>query len=183
VIYRQSIVSDSGKPFAEQSQVHAQFETSRRAYRRIRRVALSRPASLPALISRSVKNNFPVIVIGTIQRGKVAALSHRPACGQSRRTDAVFAATMVLFAVYFPAAFYLTHSYKDPPTMRPLWPMSRAASGSCASTVWLPKETNKVAIYKDGVEVGYATKVYDDPDPAELATKRFTLVEFSGCKS
>ena len=102
----------------------------------------------------------------------------------------VVAVTLVLFAVYFPAAIYLSHSYKsrsykNPDVLRPLSPMSRAANGSCASTVWLPKETTKVAIYQNGVRVGYATKVYDDPGRAELATKGFTwkLVEFPDCKN
>jgi hypothetical protein len=108
--------------------------------------------------------------------------------GQSRRNlMRVFAATLVLFAVYFPAVIYSAHSYKDPPDggLRPLSLMSVAADGSCASIVWLPKETTKVAIYKDGVRVGYATKVYDDPGRLELATRGFTwkMIEFFDCKN
>jgi hypothetical protein len=49
----------------------------------------------------------------------------------------------------------------------------------------VPKGTTKVAIYRDGVRVGYATKVYDDPGRLELAARGFTwkIVEFFNCKS
>ena len=99
----------------------------------------------------------------------------------------VFAATVVMFAVYFPAAIYLARSYKDPSDvgLRPLPILSIAANGSCASTLWVPERTTKVAIYRGGVRVGYATKVYDDPGRTELATKGFAwkMVEFFDCKN
>jgi hypothetical protein len=99
----------------------------------------------------------------------------------------VFAATVVLLAVYFPAAIYLARSYKDAPDggLRPLPILSIAGNGSCVSTLWVPEGTTKVAIYRDGVRLGYATKVYDDPGRTELATKGFAwkMVEFYDCKS
>ena len=99
----------------------------------------------------------------------------------------VFAATLVMVAVYFPAAIYLSRSYRHPPDqgLRPLSFMSLAPGGSCTSTVWVPKDTLKVAIYKDGLRVGYATKIYDDPGRLELATKGFTwkMIEFFDCRN
>jgi len=63
--------------------------------------------------------------------------------------------------------------------------MSRAANGSCASTLWVPEGTTRVAIYRDGVRLGYATKVYDDPGRTKLATKGFAwkMIEFFDCKN
>lgn len=99
----------------------------------------------------------------------------------------VFIATLVVFAVYFPAAIYTAQSFKDPPDsrLRPLSLMSVAANGSCISIVWLPDKTTKVAIYRDGVQVGYATKVYDDQGLSRQAIKGFTwkMIEFLDCKS
>lgn len=94
-------------------------------------------------------------------------------------------ATLLLFAVYFPAAIILARSYKPPESgLRPLSVMGVAANGSCVSTIWVPKETTKIAIYHDGLRVGYATKMYDDPGRLELAAKGFTwkMVEFFDCK-
>jgi len=69
--------------------------------------------------------------------------------------------------------------------LRPLPVMSVAADGSCVSTLWVPKETTKVAIYKDGVRAGYASKTYQDPGRLELTTKGFTwkMVGFFDCKT
>ena len=99
----------------------------------------------------------------------------------------VLAAVLVLFAGYFPVAIYSALSYSEPRRgeLRPLPVLSVAADGSCVSTLWVPKETTKVAIYKDGVRVGYATKMYDDPGRLELIAKGFTwkMVEFFDCKT
>ena len=69
--------------------------------------------------------------------------------------------------------------------MRPLPVMSVAADGSCVSTRWVPKDTTKVASYKDGVLVGYASKMYQYPGRLELTAKGFTwkMVEFFDCKT
>jgi len=74
----------------------------------------------------------------------------------------VLTATLVLFALYFPVAIYSALSYSGPQDgdVRPLPVMSVAADGSCVSTLWVPNETTKVAIYKDGALVGYASKLY-----------------------
>jgi hypothetical protein len=99
----------------------------------------------------------------------------------------VLTATLGLFAVYFPVAIYSALPYigLSDGDLRPLPVLSVAADGSCASTLWVPKETTKVGIYKDGVRAGYASKMYDDPGRLELATKGFTwkMVEFSDCKT
>jgi hypothetical protein len=99
----------------------------------------------------------------------------------------LFIATLVLFAVYFPAAICLSRSYRNSPDegLRPLSLMSLAPGGSCTSTVWVPKDTLKVAIYKDGLRVGYATKIYDHPGRLELAAKGFTwkMIEFFDCRN
>jgi hypothetical protein len=98
----------------------------------------------------------------------------------------VLTAALVLFAVYFPVAIYAALSYRGAPEidLRPLPVMNVSADGSCVSTLWVPKETATVAIYKDGVRMGYASKLYDDPGRLELATKGFTwkMVEFFDCK-
>jgi hypothetical protein len=99
----------------------------------------------------------------------------------------VFIATLVVFAVYFPAAIYSARSFKNPPDgrLRPLSFMSVAANGSCVSIIWLPDKTTKVAIYRDGVRVGYATKVYDYQGLSRQAIKGFTwkMIEFLDCKN
>jgi len=97
----------------------------------------------------------------------------------------VFAAISILFGVYFSAAIYsdlLSKSSTDG-DLRPLSIMSVAADGSCASTAWLPNETTKVAIYRNGIRVGYAEKVYDDLARSSRITdgQRWKMIEFFSC--
>jgi hypothetical protein len=96
------------------------------------------------------------------------------------------AAVSLLFGIYFPMAIWLEHNFKGPEgPVRPLPVLGVSAGGSCVSRVWLPKEMNKVAVYDGNVRVGYAIKVYDDPDRLDQAIneKRWKLVEFFECES
>lgn len=68
--------------------------------------------------------------------------------------------------------------------LRPLSIMSVAGDGSCASIAWLPGETTRVAIYGNGVRLGYAKKVYDDPGRLSWNTggQRWKMIEFFSCE-
>jgi hypothetical protein len=61
--------------------------------------------------------------------------------------------------------------------------MSVAGDGSCASIAWLPEEITRVAIYRSGVRLGYAKKVYDDPTRSSWSTgrQRWKMIEFLSC--
>jgi hypothetical protein len=97
----------------------------------------------------------------------------------------VFVAISILFVIYFPAAMYLQLStVRTDGDLRPLSIMSVAGDGSCASTVWLPEEITRVAIYRSGVRLGYAKNVYDDPTRLSWTTgsKRWKMIEFFSCE-
>lgn len=100
---------------------------------------------------------------------------------------ALFTTAVVLTAVvYFPLAYYLSVSYTPDVPQRgdvaQIYEIKNTTKpGIVVTHLWLPAYVTKASVYQDGVLLGEATAVYDNPVwTFTSGDRRWKYVEFSG---
>jgi hypothetical protein len=97
---------------------------------------------------------------------------------------AVVAGAFLSFA-YFSLAYYFKISHvEDVPRRADIAVIHRimktATPGTFYAQVWLPTYATKAVVYENGVSIGKANAVYDDPGrPWVFVGRRWKLVEFN----
>jgi hypothetical protein len=94
-------------------------------------------------------------------------------------------AAVLATGLYFLVAYYFKASYVEDVSSRQdvaIIPriMPTATPGTFFAHLWLPDHVRKVVVYEDGVSIGQANAVYDDPGRTFAAGgKRWKYVEFN----